>query len=154
MATDRRRARRLRVAYAIPRQLGDSLTSIPIGKPIGNTKVYILDPHLQPVPIGVPGELYIGGDGLARGYLNRPELTKEKFIVNHFGGKDSKSRLYRTGDLARYLADGSIEFLGRIDDQVKIRGYRVELSEIEVTVEQHSSVREAVVIARRRRCGE
>jgi aspartate racemase len=132
--------------YTIPRQL-DGVISIPIGRPVGNTEVYLLDAHLNLVPIGIPGEIYIGGDGLARGYLNRPELTKEKFIVNHFGN-DSKSRLYRTGDLARYLADGSLEFLGRNDDQVKIRGYRIELNEIEVTVEQHPSVREAVVIAR------
>jgi acyl-coenzyme A synthetase/AMP-(fatty) acid ligase/acyl carrier protein len=133
--------------YRIPRQLDDNLTSIPIGKPIGNTQVYILDPHLNPVPIGVVGELHIGGDGLARGYLNRPELTEEKFIANPFSS-DPTSRLYKTGDLAHYLADGNIEFLGRIDDQVKVRGYRVELGEIETVLGQHASLREAVVLAR------
>ena len=110
--------------------------ALTIGKPIANTQVYILDRYMNPVPIGVPGELHIGGDGLARGYLNRPELTAEKFIGNPFSS-DGKSRLYKTGDLGRYLADGNIEFLGRIDDQVKIRGYRIELGEIEAVLGQH-----------------
>ncbi|MDJ0615616.1 MAG: amino acid adenylation domain-containing protein [Calothrix sp. MO_192.B10] len=119
----------------------------PIGRPIANTVIYILDKHLQPVPIGVPGELHIGGAGLARGYLNRPELTEQKFIPNPFSNKPG-SRLYKTGDLARYLPDGNIEFLGRIDNQVKIRGFRIEVGEIEAVLAQHDNVREAVVIAR------
>jgi amino acid adenylation domain-containing protein len=119
----------------------------PIGHPIANTQIYILDSHLQPVPIGVFGELYIGGFGLAKGYLNRPELTTEKFIPNPFN-HDQKARLYKTGDLARYLADGNIEYLGRIDNQVKIRGFRIELGEIEVVLAQHPRVAETVVIAR------
>jgi amino acid adenylation domain-containing protein/non-ribosomal peptide synthase protein (TIGR01720 family) len=121
--------------------------TLPIGRPIANTQVYILDAHLQPVPIGVPGELYVGGDGLARGYLKRTGLTAEKFIPNPFSGKPG-ARLYKTGDLARYLADGNIEFLGRIDRQVKIRGFRVELGEIETLLVQHPAVREGVVLAR------
>lgn len=119
----------------------------PIGRPIANTQIYILDSQLQPVPIGVFGELYIGGFGLAKGYLNRPELTTEKFIPNPFN-HDQKTHLYKTGDLARYLADGNIEYLGRIDNQVKIRGFRIELGEIEVVLAQHPSIAETVVIAR------
>jgi amino acid adenylation domain-containing protein len=119
----------------------------PIGCPIANAEIYVLDSHLNPVPIGIAGEIYIGGVGVARGYLNRPELTAEKFIANPFSA-DPTSRLYKTGDLARYLADGNIEFLGRMDDQVKIRGYRIELGEIETVLGQHSSLREAVVLAR------
>ncbi|MEH2239779.1 amino acid adenylation domain-containing protein [Nostoc sp.] len=122
-------------------------TQLTIGRAIANTQVYILDNHQQPFPIGTPGELYIGGDGLARGYLNRPELTKEKFIPNPFA-KAEGSRLYKTGDLARFLPDGNIEFLGRIDHQVKIRGFRIELGEIEALLSQHSDVQQAVVIAR------
>lgn len=123
----------------------DVITTLPIGRPIANVQVYILDRHLQPVPIGVPGELHIGGAGLARGYLNRPELTQEKFISNPFS-TDYSGRLYKTGDLVRYLPDGNIEFLGRIDQQVKIRGFRVELEEIEALLSQHPQVREAVVV--------
>jgi len=118
--------------------------SVPIGKPISNTQVYILDSNLQPVPIGVPGELHIGGDGLATGYHNRPELTAEKFIPNPF----ENSKLYKTGDLARYLGDGNIEFLGRIDHQVKIRGYRIETGEIEAVLNSYPIVKETVVVAR------
>ncbi|MGH7825280.1 MAG: amino acid adenylation domain-containing protein [Candidatus Binatia bacterium] len=119
----------------------------PIGRPIANNQVYLLDRYLNPVPIGICGELFIGGDGLARGYLNRPELTSEKFVPNPFSDQPG-TRLYRTGDLARYLPDGNIEFLGRIDHQVKIRGFRIELGEIEVTLGQHPAVREVVVLAR------
>jgi len=120
-------------------------TSVPIGRPIANSQVYLLDAHLQPVPVGVPGELHIGGAGLARGYLNRPDLTAEKFIPNPFS-YNPDSRLYKTGDLARYLPDGNIEYLGRLDHQVKIRGFRIELGEIEVVLTQHPIVRECVVI--------
>jgi amino acid adenylation domain-containing protein/thioester reductase-like protein len=124
----------------------DSLGPVPIGRPISNTQVYVLDRSLQPVPIGVAGELYLSGAGLARGYLHRPELTAEKFIPNPF--EESKfSRLYKTGDLVRYLPNGSLEFLGRIDSQVKIRGFRIELGEIETVVRQHPTVRDAVALA-------
>jgi amino acid adenylation domain-containing protein len=126
---------------------GKSNTAPPIGRPIDNLQVYILDRHLQPVPIGVAGELHIGGVGLARGYLNRPELTAEKFIPNPFN-QDYSGRLYKTGDLVRYLPDGNIEFLGRIDQQVKIRGFRIELGEIEAVLSLHPQVREAVVVVR------
>jgi amino acid adenylation domain-containing protein/FkbH-like protein/non-ribosomal peptide synthase protein (TIGR01720 family)/FkbM family methyltransferase len=121
--------------------------SVPIGRVIGNTQIYILDPNLQPVPIGVWGEMYVGGAGLARGYWNRPELNQQKFIANPFRHSGS-DRLYKTGDLVRYLPDGNIEFFSRIDNQVKIRGFRIELTEIEVVLTQHPQVRDAVVIAR------
>jgi amino acid adenylation domain-containing protein len=127
--------------------------TVPIGRPIANTQIYILDPHSQPVPIGVPGELHIGGIGLARGYLNRPELTNEKFIPDPFGN-ESEARLYKTGDLARYLPDGNIEYLGRIDHQVKLRGFRIELGEIESVLSRHPSVRDTVVLAREDTPGE
>ena len=126
---------------------GSNRWTIPIGRPIANTQIYILDTHIQPVPIGVPGELHIGGDGLARGYLNRPELTAEKFVENPFSS-ESGSRLYKTGDQARYLPDGNIEFLGRLDNQIKIRGYRIEPGEIETALDQHSEVKESVIVAR------
>lgn len=125
--------------------------SIPIGRPIANTFVYLLDPHLQPVPIGVPGELYTGGSGLAKGYLNRPELTAERFIPNPFSeGKitEAANHLYKTGDLARYLPDGNIEYLGRLDNQVKIRGFRIELGEVEAALRAQPAVKQAVVTAR------
>ncbi|MDZ8080625.1 MAG: amino acid adenylation domain-containing protein [Nostoc sp. DcaGUA01] len=118
----------------------------PIGRPIANTEIYILDKYLQPVPIGILGELYIGGDGLARGYLNSPELTTKKFIPNPFNGK-KEAIIYKTGDLARYRPDGNIEFLGRIDNQVKIRGFRIELSEIETVIIQHKNIQEVIVIS-------
>lgn len=127
---------------------------MPIGRPLPNTQTYILDPYLQPVPIGVPGELHIGGLGLARGYLNQPELTQEKFIPNPIPPAPLNKvglrgdRLYKTGDLVKYLPDGNIEFLGRIDTQVKIRGFRIELGEIEALLAEHPQVREAAIIAR------
>jgi len=118
---------------------------VPIGAPIANTKSYILDSHLRPVPVGTPGELHISGTCLARGYLNRPELTAEKFITDPFSD-DPDSRLYKTGDLTRYLPDGNIEYLGRIDNQVKIRGFRIELAEIEAVLATHPLVAENAVI--------
>ena len=120
---------------------------VPIGKPIANTQLYVLDGALQPTPIGVPGELHIGGVGVARGYLKRPELNAEKFIADPFS-EEPEARLYKTGDLARYLPDGNIEFLGRLDDQVKLRGFRIELSEIETVLRQHREVHDAVVVTR------
>jgi len=131
--------------YALMRR--DSQKAPPIGRPIANTQTYILDTYQQPVPIGVPGELHLGGAGLARGYLNRPELAEEKFISHPFNNEPG-ARLYKTGDLARYLTDGNIEFLGRIDHQVKVRGNRIELGEIELILGQHPNVREVVVTAR------
>ncbi|NCR34055.1 MAG: amino acid adenylation domain-containing protein [Microcystis aeruginosa S11-01] len=131
----------------------DETLKVTIGRPIANTQVYILDCHLQPVPIGVPGELHIGGMGLARGYLNRPELTQEKFIPNPFSNYPD-SRLYKTGDLARYLPDGKIEYLGRIDNQVKIRGFRIELGEIEALLNQNEAVQSSCVIVREDNLGD
>src|SRR3990172_13328998 len=121
--------------------------SPPIGRPIANTQVYLLDRHLNPVPIGICGELFIGGDGLARGYRSRPEQTAERFIPTPFSDEPG-TRLYKTGDLARYLADGNIEFLGRIDNQVKIRGFRIELGEIESTLQSVEGIKQCVVLAR------
>lgn len=123
------------------RQFGGSVT---IGRPIANTKIYILDSQMEPVPIGDTGELYIGGDGVARGYLNRPDLTADKFIQNPFG----EGRLYKTGDLARYFPDGNIEFLGRMDQQIKLRGFRIELAEIESVINKFTGIKQSVVIAR------
>jgi amino acid adenylation domain-containing protein len=120
---------------------------VSIGRPIANTQFYILDTYLRPVPLGVPGELHIGGVGLARGYLNRPELTIEKFISNPFND-DPTSRLYKTGDLVCYQPDGTIKYIGRLDHQVKVRGFRIELGEIEAVISQHPAVRETVVVVR------
>lgn len=131
--------------HRVDRASSESAT-ISIGKPIANTQIHILDANLQPVPIGVIGDLYVGGDGLARGYLNRPELTAEKFIPNPFA---LSTLIYKTGDLARYRADGNIDFLGRSDHQVKVRGYRIEMGEIELALAAHRLVGQAVVVARR-----
>jgi amino acid adenylation domain-containing protein len=120
---------------------------VPIGRPIDNSQIYILDRQMQPVPIGVTGEIYIGGAGVARGYLNRPELTAERFVGNPFGA-NPLARMYKTGDLGRWLADGNIEYLGRNDNQVKIRGFRIELGEIEAQLAAIEGIREAVVLAR------
>ncbi|BBD60559.1 amino acid adenylation [Nostoc sp. HK-01] len=120
---------------------------VPLGRPIANTQIYILDQYLQPLPMGVAGELYIAGLGIGQGYLHRPDLTADRFIPNPFSTEPG-TRLYKTGDLGRYLPDGTVEFIGRSDHQVKIRGFRIELAEIETVLCQHPSVREAVVIAR------
>ena len=127
-----------------PLRSGERVT---IGRPITNTQIYVLDEQWQPVPVGVVGDLYIGGSGLARGYWKRPDLTADKFIPDGFSGEEG-ARLYKTGDKARYLANGELEFLGRADHQVKIRGYRIELGDIESVLRQHEQVREAIVVAR------
>jgi acyl-CoA synthetase (AMP-forming)/AMP-acid ligase II len=126
--------------------------TIPIGRPISNTIAYVLDNEGKPAPVGVPGELYLGGEGLALGYINQTELTREKFVRNPFGG--TEDHLYRTGDIARYLSDGNIEFVGRADRQVKIRGFRIEPEEVEAILKRHPSVEDAVIIAREDEPGE
>ncbi len=135
-------------------RITDPALPISIGRPLANTRAYILDARLQPVAIGTTGELYLGGDGLARGYLNNPELTVEKFVPNPFATLDGSARLYRTGDLARWGPTGMIECLGRIDHQVKLRGFRIEPGEIETLLTQHPGVREAVVLLREDRPGD
>jgi amino acid adenylation domain-containing protein len=138
--------------YAIPFNFDEDLISIPIGRPVANRTAYILDCDRNPVPIGVPGELYIGGAGVARGYLGQPELTRERFVPDKFC-IDGAARLFRTGDLARYRSDGTIEFLGRLDRQIKWHGFRIEPEEIEIVLRQHSSVKDCAVIAREVRPG-
>ena len=130
-----------------PCQKDSHLSVVPIGKPVANTQIYVVDRYMNPTPIGVSGELHIGGVQVARGYLNRPELTAERFIRDCFSDLPG-ARLYKTGDLVRYLSDGNMEYLGRADHQVKIRGFRIELGDIEATLQRHTAVRETVVVAR------
>jgi surfactin family lipopeptide synthetase A len=132
---------------------GTTTEAVSIGRPIPNTRVYVLDPYMNPVPVGVPGELYVGGAGVARGYLNQPAETREKFVLDIFGDKPG-ARLYKTGDLVRYLPDGNLEFLGRLDYQVKIRGLRIELEEIEARILEHKNIRQTVVTCRHPNTGE
>ena len=139
--------------YRIKGQIPAGLNALPIGIPIANTQVYVLDENRNPLPIGVPGELFTGGDGLARGYLNAPEQSAEKFVDNPFVSAQEKAqghnlRLYKTGDLCRWLADGNIDFIGRMDNQIKIRGFRVECGEIETTLNAHPDVQNAIVMAK------
>ncbi len=137
--------------YPIPQTLPAESASVPIGRPIANTQAYVLDGQGQLAPVGVPGELYLGGDGLARGYLNRPETTAERFVTNPF---EAGKRLYRTGDRVRWRADGTLEFLGRLDDQVKLRGFRIELGEIEAVLRQCPGITQNVVLLREDRPGD
>ncbi len=130
-----------------PSQLETFERTVPIGRALSNTQLYVLDQHYEPAPLGATGELFIGGSGLARAYLNRPELTAERFVPHCFSTEPG-ARLYRTGDLVRYLPDGNLEFLGRVDHQVKVRGFRIELGEIEAVLCRHAQVREAIVVAR------
>uniref|UniRef100_UPI0018831048 amino acid adenylation domain-containing protein n=1 Tax=Xenorhabdus sp. BG5 TaxID=2782014 RepID=UPI0018831048 len=131
----------------------DITDNIPIGHPLPNTRIYILDTHGRPVPIGVSGEIHIGGAGVARGYLNRPDLTAEKFVADPFSAQPD-ARMYKTGDLGRWLPDGAIEYLGRNDFQIKIRGFRIELGEIETQLLACAGVSDAVVIAREDESGD
>ena len=139
--------------YVIAQPPPEGTRSIPIGTPIPNMRLYVLDHHLEPLPIGVSGELYVGGIGVGRGYLGEEQRTAQAFVPDPFV-PDGEARLYKTGDLARYLPDGNLEFLGRVDYQVKVRGYRIELGEIEAVLSQHPAVREAVVVAREAAAGE
>ncbi|MCP4655940.1 MAG: amino acid adenylation domain-containing protein, partial [bacterium] len=131
------------------REVAEDARTVPIGGPLANTELWVLDRGLRPVPVGIAGELYLAGDGLARGYLRRPALTAERFVPNPFG----RGRLYRTGDLVRSLPDGAIEFLGRHDDQVKLRGFRIELGEIEAVLGSHPGVRTSAVTIREEGAG-
>ncbi len=139
--------------YPIYQPPAEDVVNMPIGRPVSNMRLYVLDRHLQPLPIGLAGELYVGGVGVGRGYLNDPLRTAEAFVPDPFA-QEPGARLYKTGDVARYLPDGDLEFLGRVDYQVKIHGFRIELGEIETTLSQHPGVREAVVVAREDRPGE
>ncbi|MGH7824892.1 MAG: amino acid adenylation domain-containing protein [Candidatus Binatia bacterium] len=141
------------IAHQVEKDQGIRSATVPLGRPMANTQIYILDSDFQTVPVGVSSEIYVGGAGLARGYLNRVELTAEKFIPDPFSGRPG-ARLYQTGDLARYLPDGNIEFLGRNDHQVKIRGFRIELGEIEAVLQQHPSIRQAMVLSREDASGD
>jgi amino acid adenylation domain-containing protein len=141
------------VCASMHRCTGSDLPGPPIGRPIANFQLYVLDAHLQPVPVGVAGELYIGGAGVARGYFNRPHLTAERFIPHPFSS-EAGARLYKSGDLVRYRPDGNLEYLGRLDQQVKVRGFRIELGEIEAVLAEQPGVREAVVVAREDGAGE
>ena len=131
----------------------DRHASVPIGKPIANIRVYVVDEGMEPVPVGVPGELLLAGVGLARGYWGRGDLTAERFVPDGLSGRKGE-RVYRTGDLARWLKDGNVEYLGRLDDQVKIRGFRIELGEIETALQEYEGVRQAVVTARKDETGD
>jgi amino acid adenylation domain-containing protein len=133
--------------YQVPRDYNDEVTATPIGGPIANTEVYILNEHRQPVPLGTPGELYIGGAGVGRGYLNRPDVSAQKFIAHSFDGQ-SPRRLYRTGDFARLTTDGVVEFAGRQDSQVKVRGFRIEPGEIEANLARHPGIKNNAVVAK------
>ncbi len=139
--------------YDIPHQQSDRVHIVPLGSPLPNSQIYVLDRYAQPVPIGVLGEIHVGGAGLARGYFDRPELTAEKFIPNPFIDRPS-ARIYKTGDVGRYLPDGTIEIVGRSDDQVKLRGMRIELGEIASVLSQHEAVRQSIVLARSDERGE
>jgi amino acid adenylation domain-containing protein len=139
--------------YVVPSELPKNIASVPIGKPIGDRIVYLLDERMDPAPIGVIGEIYIGGPSVPWGYLNQPELTAERFVPDPWGGEDG-TRLYRTGDLGKWLGDGTIDFARRQDDQVKIRGFRIELGEIEALLREYDGVRDAVVTAREESTGE
>ena len=140
--------------YALgPGWTGEAMRQLPIGRPLMNTEVYVLDGEGEPAPVGVRGELYIGGEGVGRGYWKRPELTGDRFVADRFGRR-AGARLYRTGDVGRWQAEGTLEFLGRRDHQVKIRGYRIELGEIEARLTEHEAVQEAVVIEREDTLGD
>jgi amino acid adenylation domain-containing protein len=140
-------------SYVMAPELDATSASVPIGRPIANTQVYVLDQQMNPLPVGAAGDLYVGGDGLARGYLNEPGLTAEKFVPNPYS-EEPGARLYRTGDRARYLLQGDLEFLGRRDEQVKVRGYRIELGEIEGALQMHPQVGQVVAVAQEQASGE